>query len=64
MVTKVTILRLIISGIEIFQYQMQWKDPKAGGDSTAISPDTVLGFQDFFAQNISANIFPFFAPFN
>ncbi|MBQ7276669.1 MAG: hypothetical protein IJS58_05390 [Bacilli bacterium] len=39
------------------------KDPKAGGDSTAISPDTVLGFQDFFAQNISANIFPFFAPF-
>lgn len=39
------------------------KDPKAGGDSTAISPDTILGYQDFFASNISANIFPFFAPF-
>ena len=40
------------------------KDPKVGGDSTAISPDTILGYQDFFAENISANIFPFFAPFN
>jgi len=39
------------------------KDPKVGADSTAISPDTILGYQDFFAQNISANIFPFFAPF-
>lgn len=39
------------------------KDPKVGGDSTAISPDTILGYQDFFASNISANIFPFFAPF-
>lgn len=40
------------------------KDPKAGSDATVISPDTILGYQDFFAQNISANIFPFFAPFN
>lgn len=39
------------------------KDPKAGSDATVISPDTILGYQDFFAQNISANIFPFFAPF-
>lgn len=39
------------------------KDPKAGADSTAISPDTVLGYQDLFMSSISANIFPFFAPF-
>ena len=39
------------------------KDPKAGSDATVVSPDTILGYQDFFAQNISANIFPFFAPF-
>ena len=39
------------------------KDPKPGQDSTAISPDTVIGYQDFFAQMVSANIFPFFAPF-
>ena len=39
------------------------KDPKAGSDATVISPDTILGYQDFFAQSISANIFPFFAPF-
>ena len=39
------------------------KDPKAGSDATVISPDTILGYQDFFASNISANIFPFFAPF-
>ena len=40
------------------------KDPKAGSDATVISPDTILGYSDFFASNISANIFPFFAPFN
>lgn len=40
------------------------KDPKPGSDATVISPDTILGYQDFFASNISANIFPFFAPFN
>ena len=39
------------------------KDPKAGSDATVISPDTILGYSDFFASNISANIFPFFAPF-
>lgn len=39
------------------------KDPKPGSDATVISPDTILGYQDFFASNISANIFPFFAPF-
>lgn len=39
------------------------KDPKPGADSTAISPDTVLGYTDFFTNNISANILPFFAPF-
>lgn len=39
------------------------KDPKPGSDATAISPDTILGYQDFFASNISGNIFPFFAPF-
>ena len=39
------------------------KDAKPGSDSTIISPDTILGYQDFFASNISANIFPFFAPF-
>lgn len=40
------------------------KDPKAGSDATAISPDTILGYSDFFMNNISANILPFFAPFN
>lgn len=39
------------------------KDPKPGGDSTAISPDTILGYTDLFNSCVSANIFPFFAPF-
>ena len=39
------------------------RDPKAGSDATAISPDTILGYSDYFMNNISANIFPFFAPF-
>ena len=39
------------------------KDPKPGADSTAISPDTVLGYQDLFSQTVSSNILPFFAPF-
>lgn len=38
------------------------KDAKAGQDSTAVSVDTAMGFQDLFAQNISGNIMPFFAP--
>lgn len=40
------------------------KDPKPGGDATAISPDTVLGYTDLFSQTVSANILPFFAPFS
>ena len=40
------------------------KDPKAGSDATVITPDTILGYQDYFAENISGNILPFFAPFN
>lgn len=40
------------------------KDPKAGSDATSIAPDTILGYTDFFQQNISGNIMPFFAPFN
>ena len=39
------------------------KDPKPGSDATAISPDTILGYQDLFMSNISANILPFFGPF-
>lgn len=39
------------------------KDPKPGADSTAINPDTVLGYTDFFTEHISANILPFFGPF-
>lgn len=39
------------------------KDPKAGQDSTAISPETILGYEDLFTQNVSGNIMPFFAPF-
>lgn len=39
------------------------RDAKAGSDSTIVTPDTVLGYQDFFGTNISGNIFPFFAPF-
>lgn len=39
------------------------KDPKAGSDSTVITPDTILGYEDFFSSNISGNILPFFAPF-
>lgn len=39
------------------------KDPKAGSDATAISPDTVLGYTDLFQQTVSGNILPFFAPF-
>lgn len=40
------------------------KDPKAGSDATVITPDTILGYQDYFAENISGNILPFFAPFS
>lgn len=40
------------------------KDPKPGSDATVISPDTILGYTDFFTQNISGNIWPFFAPFD
>lgn len=40
------------------------KDPRPGSDSTAISVDTVLGYTDLFTQSVSANILPFFAPFN
>lgn len=40
------------------------KDAKARSDSTVITPDTILGYQDFFAENISGNILPFFAPFS
>ena len=39
------------------------KNPSAGSDATVITPDTILGYQDFFLNNISGNIFPFFAPF-
>lgn len=39
------------------------KDPKPGSDATVITPDTILGYTDFFQNNISGNIFPFFAPF-
>ena len=38
------------------------KDAKARQDSTAVSVDTAMGFQDLFAQNVSGNIMPFFAP--
>ncbi len=40
------------------------KDPKARSDATVITPDTILGYQDYFAENISGNILPFFAPFS
>lgn len=39
------------------------KDAKAGSDATIITPDTILGYEDFFSNNISGNILPFFAPF-
>lgn len=39
------------------------KDAKALQDSTLPSVDTVLGHLDYFNQNVSANIFPFAAPF-
>ena len=40
------------------------KDAKAGSDATVITPDTILGYQDYFAGNVSSNILAFFAPFN
>ena len=40
------------------------KDAKARSDATVITPDTILGYQDFFESNISGNILGFFAPFN
>lgn len=39
------------------------KDPKPGSDATVITPDTILGYTDMFMNNISGNIWPFFAPF-
>ena len=38
------------------------KDPQPSKDSTAISADTVLGFQDLFNSTVSSNIMGFFAP--
>lgn len=35
----------------------------AGGDQTAISMDSIIGFSDMFSQAVSNNILPFFAPF-
>lgn len=35
----------------------------AGGDQTAISMDSIIGFSDMFSQAVSSNIMPFFAPF-
>lgn len=39
------------------------KSAKGGTDATIISPDVVLGYQKFFTNSVSGNIFPFFAPF-
>lgn len=39
------------------------KNAKGGTDATIISPDVVLGYQKFFSNSVSGNIFPFFAPF-
>lgn len=38
------------------------KEAKVGGDSTLLSPDTLLGYQDLAQDSLSANILPFFAP--
>lgn len=35
----------------------------AGGDQTAISMDSIIGFSDMFTNAVSSNIMPFFAPF-
>ena len=35
----------------------------AGGDQTAISMDSIIGFSDMFTDAVSSNIMPFFAPF-
>ena len=40
------------------------KDAKAGSDATVISPDVILGYQDFFNQTVSEQYAAFFAPFN
>lgn len=39
------------------------KNAKGGTDATIISPDVVLGYQKYFSNTVSGNIFPFFAPF-
>lgn len=36
---------------------------KSGLDQTAISPDTVLGYQNLFTQSVSGNIMGYFSPF-
>lgn len=36
---------------------------QASGDETAISMDSIIGFSDMFANAVSSNILPFFAPF-
>lgn len=36
---------------------------QAGADETAISMDSIIGFSDMFANAVSSNIMPFFAPF-
>ena len=36
---------------------------QAGADETAISMDSIIGFSDMFANAVSSNILPFFAPF-
>ena len=39
------------------------KDAKAGSDASVFSPDSIIGFENLFKQNVSNMVLPFFAPF-
>lgn len=39
------------------------KDAQAGSDASVFSPDSIIGFENLFKQNVSNMVLPFFAPF-
>ena len=39
------------------------KDTQAGSDASVFSPDSIIGFENLFKQNVSNMVLPFFAPF-
>lgn len=55
---------LVKSTNAILTAEMEFvKDAKPGANSTMLNPDAAIGFENMFAERISSNVLPFFAPF-